>query len=162
MRCRTFLFLGIGLLASIRLADAADSKRASFGFAFSYPSGQSPMRLAVCAVVPKGRAEQAGLRLDDRIVAVDGRADFKNAFEVLTYLMTKHAGEKLELDVQREKEKRKISIIGAEATKEDIARMERSLRLAKEEAERSANRYPLSSRAPKSARDDNRTRLLLP
>src|SRR5713226_4383162 len=131
MRVRVWIITAVLLLSAL-LAEAADSKQSFFGFAFSFQHS-GPMRLAVCAVMPKGPAEQAGLRQDDRIVAVDGRADFKNAYEVLSYLLAKHAGDKMELSVGREKEDRKISIVGAEATEKQISRMQQNLRLAKEE-----------------------------
>lgn len=137
----------LGLLAAVLLPNGlaampanearskSDERPAYFGFAFNYKYDESPMELGVCALRAGTPADKGGIKMDDRIVAVDGRRDFKSALDVLTYLFAKKAGEALDLTVTRGEEILNLRLVGGEASDEQIARMRRNLELAKKEAE---------------------------
>jgi C-terminal processing protease CtpA/Prc len=135
MRHTVVAFLAILLLSVPAAAEEqAAAKHAYFGFAFHYKYDQSPMQLGVCAVRADMPAGKAGLKLDDRIVAVDGRSDFRNSLGVLMYLSTKQPGDKLILTIRGEKDVT-VEVAGIEATEEQVAGMRRNLDRAREEAE---------------------------
>ena len=124
-------------VASAALAEQpAGEKPAFFGFAFNYKKGLPEMRLVVCAVPDGTPAAAAGVRLDDLIMAVDGKNSFKNALEVLEYVSQRKAGDELRLDILRKDQRLTLKIVAAEATEQQQARMRRNLELAKQEAAR--------------------------
>ncbi len=58
-----------------------------------------------------GRLREAGLRVDDVIVAVDGKSDFDNEGQFLAYIRLKHSpGDRIKLAILRGKERQELEV----------------------------------------------------
>jgi S1-C subfamily serine protease len=85
----------------------------SYGFAFTRESGET-MSLKVSDVRNGSPAARAGLRNRDRIVAVDGRSDFRTVNEVRAFVDEKPSGEPLCLEVVRGDARVVIKVVAIE------------------------------------------------
>lgn len=134
-----FALLSLPLATACRheahMATPPREKVPYFGFAFNYPYGLPEMRIRVHSVIPDTPAQASGLLPDDSITALDGKRDFKTAYEVLDYLSRKPVGSVLRLDIVRNGAQLSISIVAVEANEAQQASIVRNLEKSKAEQE---------------------------
>jgi S1-C subfamily serine protease len=87
-------------LLSLFLLIAPAARPGLLGFSFTMHSGTGSQWLVVRAITPNGAAARAGLASMDIITAINGKPlRFRDELELLDFLATVHAGQRLRLSV---------------------------------------------------------------
>lgn len=117
------------------------SNHASFGFAYSLqpiPKVAPPeMVLVVRAVAPGGPAHEAGVKVGDKVLAIDRRTvAYRDDADVLVGLASFKAGRKALFTILRDKKKMNIAVTPVAMTKDQTERWQSYVELALADRER--------------------------
>ena len=137
MRLLFALLLALPLLA-------AEKPQGTFGLGYTLhhaEQGEVRQWLFVRGVMPGGAAEKAGVRVQDLIVAINGKPlAYADDVELLDFFATIREGDRVRLKLVRGDEKREVTVIAAAMTPEQRQLWQQNYEVAKREQQKRRHR----------------------
>ncbi|HEX9982017.1 MAG TPA: PDZ domain-containing protein [Thermoanaerobaculia bacterium] len=125
------------LLLLLLLAVQTNARPGWLGMGFTHHTKDAEQWLIVRIVPPGGPADVAGVKVNDVVTAIDGKAiQAKDSVALLESMASIKPGQKVKLTIVREQKSEKRVLTAAPMTDEQFERWKRNLELAREKRDR--------------------------